>query len=366
MRQKFSTPIRLLAATATMLVLCATAAAADAPVLQDQVPDRYEVKKGDTLWGIAGKYLKDPWRWPDVWRMNRDDIRNPHRIYPGDVIVLDRSSGEPRLALERPAVRLSPSVRATPLDAEAIPSIPPGDIEPYLSKPMVTDLDGLANAPQIVAGRDGRGIRGGNDLVYVTGLDPAKGVLWYIYRQGRRFFAANSGDFLGEEQRFLGVARVERFADVSTVRIANANEEILVGDRLVPAPPEVLLNYAPHAPTTRIDGRIIATSRDSIEVGRGWIVTLDKGTADGLDVGAVLAIYRSVPPVRDPRPSTEPEQMFRLLDQTRFFQRDNKLVQIPDERSGLLFVFRVFDRVSYALVFNTTDPVHVGDPVRNP
>ena len=365
MRQKFSTPKRLLAATAAMLVLCATAAAADAPALQDRVPDRYEVQKGDTLWGIAGKFLRDPWRWPDVWRMNRDDIRNPHRIYPGDVIVLDRSGAEPRLTLERPSVRLSPSVRATPLDAQAIPSIPPGDIEPYLSKPLITDLDGLASAPQIIAGRDSRVVRGENDLVYVTGLDPAKGVLWYIYRPGRRFFAAGSGDFLGEEQRFLGIARVERFADVSTVRISDASEEILVGDRLVPAPPEMLLNYAPHAPTAKIDGRLIATSRDSIEVGRGWIVTIDKGSADGLDVGSVLAIYRTVPPLRDPRPSTEPEQMFRMLDQTRFFQRDTYL-QIPDERSGLMFVFRVFDRVSYALVLNTTDPVHIGDFARNP
>ena len=133
----------------------------------------------------------------------------------------------------------------------------------------------------------------------------------------------------------------------------------------MPAPPEVLVNFAPHAPTVKINGRLVATSRDSIEVGRGWIVTLDKGSADGLDVGSVLAIYRSVAPMRDPRPSNEPEQMFRMLDQTRFFQRD-KSVQIPDERTGLVFVFRVFDRVSYALVLNTTDPVHVGDFVRNP
>ncbi len=365
MRQKFSTPMRLVAAAAAALVLCATAAAADAPVLQDGVPDRYEVQKGDTLWGIAGKFLKDPWRWPEVWRMNRDDIRNPHRIYPGDVIVLDRSSGEPRLALERPTERASPRVRASPLDAQAIPSIPPGDIEAYLSRPLITDLDALANAPRIIAGKDGRVLRGENDSVYVTGLTEANGVLWYIYRQGRRFYAADSGDFLGEEQRFLGIARVERFGEVSTVKIHDAKEEIIVGDRLVPAPPEVLVNFVPHAPTAKINGRLVATSRDSIEVGRGWIVTLDKGSADGLDVGAVLAIYRSVAPMRDPRPSNEPEQVFRLLDQTRFFQRD-KYVQIPDERTGLVFVFRVFDRVSYALVLNTTDPVHVGDFVRNP
>ena len=365
MRQKFSTPIRLVAAAAAALVLCATAAAADAPVLQDGVPDRYEVQKGDTLWGIAGKFLKDPWRWPDVWRMNRDEIRNPHRIYPGDVIVLDRSSGEPRLALERPAVRLSPTVRSSALDAEAIPSIPPGDIEAYLSRPLITDLGALANAPRIVAGKDARVLRGENDSVYVAGLTEANGVLWYVYREGRRFYAADSGDFLGQEQRFLGIARVERFGEVSTVRLQGATEEIMVGDRLVPAPPEALVNYVPHAPTAKINGRIIATSRDSIEVGRGWIVTIDKGSADGLDVGSVLAIYRSVPPLRDPRPSTEPEQMFRMLDQTRFFQRDSYL-QIPDERSGLMFVFRVFDRVSYALVLNTTDPVHIGDFARNP
>ena len=138
-----------------------------------------------------------------------------------------------------------------------------------------------------------------------------------------------------------------------------------MGDRLVPAPREQLMNYAPHAPTRPIQGQIIATTRDSVEVGRGWIVTIDRGTRDGLDVGAVLAIYRVVPPIPDPRPSTIPDILDRSLDQTKFFQPE-RMLKVPDERSGLLFVFRVFDRVSYGIVLNTTDPVFVGDYVRNP
>lgn len=369
MRQKFSTAICIAAAAAAWLVAGCGNAWADDVAVKDNAPDRYTVQRGDTLWGISGKFLQQPWRWPEIWRLNRDQIRNPHLIYPGDVIVLDRSGGTPRLSLERggprETVRLSPSVRAMPLQGEAIPSIPPSEIEPFLSRPLVTGPDGLFDAAEIVAGRDRRVVRGENDVMYVTGLDPKQGEVYYIYRPGRTFSSPGSDDILGYEQRYVGTARVERFDEVSTVRIASATEEIFVGDRLVPPPREQLVNYAPHAPDKPIDGRIIATNRDSIEVGRGWIVTLDKGQSDGVDVGSVLAIYRAVAPIADPRPSTEPERIIQYLEQTKLYQPQNYL-SIPDERTGLVFVFRVFDRVSYALVLSTSDPVNVGDFVRKP
>ena len=367
MRQKFSIASFLVAATAAIVVWGSGVAHAADVQVKDGVPNRYTVQKGDTLWGIAGKFLKDPWRWPDVWRMNRDQIRNPHLIYPGDVIVLDRApDGQMRLSLERPTMRLSPSVRVTPLDAEAIPSIPAGDIEPYLTRPLITGPEGLVGAAEIISGRDDRYGRGDGDVAYVVGMDPKGGDLWSIYRQGREFRSIDGKELLGVEQRYLGSAKVERFADVSTIRIATASEEVLVGDRLVPAPRGTLMNYVPHAPGTPIDGRIIALNRDATEAGRGWIVTLDKGSRNGLDVGAVLAIYRVVAPIPDPRPSTEREQIDpNGAEPTRFFT-PTRVLHVPDERSGLLFVFRVFDRVSYAILLNTTDPVFVGDYVRNP
>ena len=384
MRQKFSIAIRIAAAAAAWLVVAAVPAWADDVAVSDTAPDRYTVQKGDTLWAISGKFLKQPWRWPEIWQLNRDQIRNPHLIYPGDVIVLDRTGGGgPRLSLERSAaagntVRLSPSVRVLPLEGEAIPSIPPGDIEPYISRPLVTGPDGLAGAAEIVAGRDRRVIRGENDVVYVTGLDPKQGDMFHIYRAGRTLASPVSGEVLGYEQRFLGTARVERFDEVSTVRIASANEEIFVGDRLVAPPREQLISYAPHSPDRTVDGRIIATGRDSVEVGRGWVVTIDRGQVDGMDIGTVLAIYRGVAPIVDPRPSNEPERIMALPrleepqptpvnypEQTRFYQ-PKQFLSIPDERTGLVFVFRVFERVSYALVLNTTDPVNVGDFVRKP
>jgi hypothetical protein len=368
MRHEFSIATRFAAAAAACLVVLAGAARAADIGLADTAPERYTVQRGDTLWGISAKFLKQPWRWPEIWRLNRDQIRNPHLIYPGDVIVLDRSGGDPRLTLERTArdtVRLSPSVRAQPLEAEAIPSIPPGDIEPFVTRPLVTGPEGLSSAAQIIAGRDRRVVRGENDVVYVTGLDPAEGEVLNIYRAGRTFVSPVSGEVLGYEQRYLGTGRVERFDEVSTVRIASANEEIFIGDRLVPPAREQLIVYAPHPPSAALDGHIIATSRDSIEVGRGWVVTIDKGQLDGVDVGTVLAIYRGVPPIADPRPSNEPEYIIRFLEQTKL-RSDQRYLDIPDERTGLMFVFRVFDRVSYALVLNTTDPVNVGDFVRKP
>jgi hypothetical protein len=359
MRQKFSIANFILAAAVALAAMgTLTARAADVE-LRDQVPNRYTVQKGDTLWGISGKFLKDPWRWPDIWRMNREQIRNPHLIYPGDVVVLDKLDGQWRLSLERPATRLSPTVRATPLDAEAILSIPAGEIEPYLTRPLVTGPEGLDAAAQIIAGRDARAIWGERDLVYVVGLDPKAGDQWYLYRRGRDLMSADGSELLGVEQRYLGSAKVERFADVSTVRITAAKEEIVDGDRLIPAPRGQLMSYAPHAPTRPVQGQIIATDRDAIEAGRGWVVTLDKGSSDGVEVGTVLAIYRVVPPIPDPRPVIRPPYEPRVFEPERW-------LNVPDERSGLLFVFRVFDRVSYALVLNTTDPVVVGNIVRNP
>jgi hypothetical protein len=359
MRQKSSIANFILATAVATVALGAVSARAADVAVKDTVPDRYTVQKGDTLWGIAGKFLNDPWRWPEIWRMNREQINNPHLIYPGDIVVLDKLDGQWRLSLERPATRLSPTVRSTPLDTEAIPSIPAGEVEPYLTRPLITGPEGLDAAAQIIAGRDARVVRGEGDVVYVVGLDPKTGDQWSLYRRGRDLMSIDGSELLGVEQRYLGSAKVERFADVSTVRITAAREEILVGDRLIPAQRGQLLSYAPHAPTRPIQGQIIATDRDAIEAGRGWIVTLDRGSRDGLDVGTVLAIYRVVPPIPDPRPVIRPPYQPREFEPERW-------LNVPDERSGLLFVFRVFDRVAYALVLNTTDPVVVGDYVRKP
>jgi hypothetical protein len=368
MRQKFSTRNRVLLAAVAVLVLATATAAADEPQLASQAPERYTVQKGDTLWDIAGKFLKEPWRWPEIWRMNREQIKDPHWIYPGDVIVLDHADGQWRLsvATPRPTVRVEPQARVTPLTEQPIPSIPPGDLEPYLSWPLVTGPDGLEGAAEIVAGREQtRVVRGTGDIVYAAGIDPKAGTLWRIYRPGATLTTLDGLDVLGYEQRFLGLAKVERFDTVSTLRIDNAREEILVGDKLLPSPREQLLSYVPHAPDHPVDGHVIALARDAAEVGRGWIVTIDKGAADGVDVGTVLAIYQATAPVPDPRPSNEPPLAVIFSKPTKFIQPERYL-NLPDERLGLMFVFRVFDRVSYALVLNTTDPVLIGDYARKP
>jgi len=374
MRQKFSMTLRaLLPIAAAALVLVGAPALAQEVRVADNAPQTYTVQKGDTLWGISGKFLRDPWRWPDVWRMNRDQIRNPHLIYPGDIVRLDYVDGQPRLSLAqggatgaRETLRVAPTVRSTPLDREAIPTIPPGDIEPFLSRPLVTGPDGLKGSAEIVAGRDReRVVRGEGDRIYVVGIEPAAGALWHIYRPIGPIRSHNLKDQLGFEYRYLGTGRVERFADVSTLLIENATEEILIGDRLVPAPREVIVNYAPHAPARDVEGRIIATITDTVEMGRGSVVTIDKGAQDGIDVGTVLAVYRGVEPIPDPRPNTDTPVIVRYLEQTTWFVKD-KYLEVPQERTGLMFVFRTFDRVAYGILLNTTEPVQIGDYVRKP
>jgi len=325
--------------------------------LQDNAPDRYVVVKGDTLWAIAAKFLKDPWRWPEMWKMNREQIKNPHLIYPGDVIVLDRSGPQPELKIEMGGtVKLSPRIRVEDVSKQAIPSIPPKVIEPFLSRPLVIEADGLDNAPRIIAAQADRVYLGSNDVAYVSGIKDSKvGSQWQIYRPGKPIIDPESGKTLGYEAVYLGESRVTRAGDPATILIFGAQREIGKGDRLVAAGPLTFESYVPHAPTIPIQGRIIATRGGLGETGPQNVVTINRGSRDGLEPGHVLALLRLGRTVEDRTPNH------------KWFGVDKvKETKLPDERYGLVFVFRTFDRVSFALVMSATRPVLVGDVVTTP
>jgi hypothetical protein len=343
--------------------------------LQDNAPDRYVVVPGDTLWGIAAKFLKDPWRWPEMWKLNQQEVKNPHLIYPGDVIVLDRSGERPELSIRMgDTLKLSPRVRAEDTSRQAIPSIPPRVIEPFLSRPLVIEPDGLDNAPRIVAAQADRVFLGSGDVAYVSGMRDAKpDSLWQIYRQGKPLIDPESRKTLGYEAVFLGDSKVTKAGDPATIQIFGAKQEIGKGDRLVAAGPLVLKNYAPHAPSTLIQGHIIATRGGLGETGPQNVVTLNRGKNDGLEPGHVLALSRLGRMVEEDIPrknvrNTRDIPWYNLTMGEVFNQAlsDKETNKLPDERYGLVFVFRTFDRVSYALVMSATRPVQTNDVVTTP
>ncbi|HUW51648.1 MAG TPA: LysM domain-containing protein [Sulfuricella sp.] len=320
--------------------------------LQDNPPDHYVVVKGDTLWGIAGKFLKDPWRWPEVWKMNAQQIKNPHLIYPGDMIVLNTASGSPELRLIKglETVKLSPRVRAEQLETEAIPSIPLTAIGPFLSQPMVIAEGELEKAPYIIGTEENRVILGAGNAAYVQSIKAGGALQWHIYRPGKALVDPDTEETLGFEAIYLGDAKIVRFGEPATVSITKSSQEINIGDRLVAAKESVASAYVPHVPEKAINGRIISAYGGIAEVGKGAIITLNRGARDGLEIGHVLALYRhgkNVTPAEHDETSAE-------------------TVKLPDERNGLAFVFRVFDKLSYALVMQSDGPVHVLDDARTP
>lgn len=334
--------------TAVLLpILFSAAALADTIRLQDNAPDRYTVVKGDTLWSISGRFLKDPWKWPQLWKMNRKEIKNPHRIYPGDVLVLDRNGPSLRvISAERPTVKLSPRVRAEQSD-QSIPSISPADIGPFLSQPLVIEENGLDKAPRIISTEEGRVVLGAGNTAYVEGIKPEDGDNWQIYRPGKALVDPETKEILGYQAIYLGNAQLTRDGTPATVRITKSTEEINVGDRLVPAPPVAFPSYVPHAPEGQVKGRIVTALGGIAEFGQNAIVAINKGNRDQIEVGHVLALYRAGETVKS---ESAP---------------DGKLT-LPNERYGLVFVFRTFDKVSYALVVRTNRPVVLNDMVQNP
>lgn len=353
------------------ITLCAGAHAAGTQDLQEAAPDRYTVVEGDTLWSIAGRFLKDPWRWSELWKLNQGQIRNPNRIYPGDVLVLDRTKDEIQLQVERlDTVKLSPQARPEPLPARAVPSIPPTTIEPFLSRPLLVGQDDLADAPRIVGSLDARLTLGLGSAVYAEGIAQDKGSTWHIFRQGNALVDPDTRETLGYTAIFLGEARVRQFGAISILDITASTQEITVGDRLVPASREVPnFTYVPRAPEKPVKGRILGAMGNLFETGPMGVVSLSRGSRDGLEVGHVLAIYRDPETIRA-RPHTE-----RLAprDSTGAPRASEKVTQayatklpLPPQRYGLIMVFRTFDRAAFGIVMQASDPVAINDFVGNP
>lgn len=337
-----------------LLSLCLTAgqAVAQGFSLRADAPDSYVVQKGDTLWGIAAKFLMEPWRWVDLWRLNQEQIKNPNRIYPGNVIVLDRRGGG-SLALGV-TIKLSPEVRAEPIELEAIPAIAPHIIEPFLIQPLVVDVDGLNNAPRIVATEESRVNLGPGGLAYISGIGASKEINWQIYRPGKPLIDPDTKLTLGYEAIFLGTGRLTRAGNPATLQIVTARQEIGQGDRLIATGRPVINQYLPHSPKIYLEAKAISIygGLATSEGGRDSILVINKGSRDGLENGHVLALYRAGSKAVDP--SSE-------------LSRDNApTIQLPDERYGLVLVFRSFATVSYALIMESSRPVTPGDFLRTP
>ena len=369
-------------------------------------PSEYTVVKGDTLWGISGRFLKDPWKWPLIWQMNQEQIKNPHLIYPGDVVRLDRealrlslnsggsggeSMGGSSAAAAANVVKLEPKVRIEPLQT-AIPSIPGSVIGPFLSQPLVVEVGGLDNAPAILATEESRVIIGVGDTAYADRIGTDDGVNWQVFRPGVPLRDPDSGEVLGYEAKYVGDARVQRFGNPTTLHITKARQEINRGDRLTPAREAAYPSYIPRAPDKAIVGSIMSVDGGVSEFGQFQVITVNRGARDGMEVGHVLAAYRrgqvvggsgrgmdmSIsaprwmsgmeikpvpvvpdPPSAPPPPATAPGKVVGVA-------ATGSTVRLPDERTGLIFVFRVFDKMSYALVMRSTRPLYIGDVVRTP
>ncbi len=317
--------------------------------LKEDVPETYIVQKGDTLWGISGMYLQEPWLWPELWDVN-PQIDNPHLIYPGDELYLVWVDGQPRLRLRRGRdVKLNPSMRVTPLDL-AIPLIPLDQIGAFLLRHRILAADDINNSAYIVSGDKGHLISAPGDIIYGRGPFPEGERTYGIYRAGDTYRDPITEELLGYQAQDIGNAKLlsSNKAKVTELEINRVTEEVRVTDRLLPMDERVIdATFHPRAPEVEIeDGFMIAVDGGVTQIGTTDIVVLNKGLRDGVEVGHVLAIYQS--------------------GELVFDQVAQENVLLPDVRAGLAMVFESFEKASYALVLKSNRPLKVLDKVKNP
>ena len=343
--------------------------------LNPSAPASYTVQRGDTLWRISGLFLRQQWRWPELWGMNLQSIANPHLIYPGQVLYLEKDGDYARLTTARngasPTVKLSPRVRSESLSDLALPTLQMHIIEAFLAEPLVIDSDTVANAPRIIAGEDDRSMLSPGDRAYVRGPSTAPLVYaegasrsYRLFRQATPLHDPITKEVLGYEAQYLGQVELERGETPGiatqkdalpvnvpgTVNIRKVKEEIRPGDRLLPEPARQYLSYAPHAPQTAVQAHVVSIyGSTSVRYGTQYqVVAINKGTQDGMAPGMVLALMTTGQTLVD---KTDPQRA---------------TVQLPSEENGLAMVFRSFDRVSYALIMDIQRGVQVGDLLATP
>ena len=320
---------------------------ADEVALNPDHPDRHVVVKGDTLWDISETFLQSPWLWPEIWHVN-PQIANPHLIYPGDVIKLIYLDGKPRLTVERAGVvKLSPKIRTSPNDG-AITTIPLDAIANFLTRSRIVTPDEMDASPYVLAGEEKRLIMGANDELYARG-DFSEGTQAYgVYRPGETYSDPDTGEVLGLQALSIGATRLKTLdGDVATMLVKRASEEIRIEDRLLPHEERAIAsNYVPSAPSSEVEGLIVAVEGGRNNAGKMDVIIINKGEREGLESGNVLAIYQKGEVVVDRVKGGE--------------------VTLPDTHVGLAMIFRTFDKLSYALVLEADKPLDLLDKVRNP
>lgn len=342
--------------------------------LRDNVPERYTVKKGDTLWDIAALFLKDPWLWPEIWYFN-PQIDNPHLIYPGDVLILVYIDGQPQLRVVRdgqPAPdaavttptprgavpqaprglrteKLSPRVREESLE-KAIPTIPVSAIEPFLVKPRIVTKKELKRAPYVVNSLDKHLATAEGHIIYVRNLKSDEDVRYNIFRPGAELKDPRTGKVIGYETILVSEAKLVRGGDPATLEITRSLRETLNGDRVLPAEDgKISYNFIPREPKNNVEGEIVWLVDSLFQTAQRQVVIINLGERDGMEIGTVLAIDQRGGKVRDP-----------------YANRGFETVELPNERAGLMMIFRVFERASYGLIMESARPVHLNDVVVNP
>ena len=328
-------------------------------VINPNAPDSYVVKRGDTLWGIAKVFLRDPWFWPEIWQVN-PQIHNPHLIYPGDTLRLVYIDGKPTIVLQRgDTARVEPRIRSQPLEG-AVTAIPYASVAAFMSKPSVLAREQIKDAPYVLTTRDLHVAMAEGDTLYARGFaSPVElGTHYNVVRVGDALRDPDDGNrIVGYDGIFTGAGHLTRAGDPATLIMTESARETEAGDKLFAGGVEVPLDFVPSPPKVKTNGRIIAVSNGVTVIGQYEVVVINRGAGDGLAPGNVLAVFQEGGVVRDTANKGFLNGMTRLAAPK---------VRLPDERTGTFMVFKTFDHLSYGLIMEATDVIRVADYVQNP